>query len=243
MQQLKQIAAAVALGIAATSANAAHHEGVDQKALAEGWLEASCGSLDGFVMYVEKHMADDGVWRPDRYVGLGFQVDNEQGDNFGTVMRVTAGTPASEVLKAGDRFVSVNGMDMTWENRDKTTFRGAPGEAVSATIMRGGKEMDVEINRGIIEVENDKATVLANLALADADNWGTGTCEMIDIVEEGNVVYMASEWTDTEAETGIEYTGITVNRFEFNEEGQIVWGSGLGEDRFILEQLGYSISR
>ena len=59
---------------AATVANAGHHEG-DNKAVAKGWWDASCGSLDGFMAYVDKHMADDGVFMPDRYVGLGFQVD------------------------------------------------------------------------------------------------------------------------------------------------------------------------
>ena len=227
---------------AATVANAGHHEG-DNKAVAKGWWDASCGSLDGFMAYVDKHMADDGVFMPDRYVGLGFQVDNEDGDDFGTVLRVTPGTPASEVLKEGDRFVSVNGMDMTFENRGKTTFRGAPGEAVSAVIVRDGKEMPIEINRGIIAVASSKAQSLANLKLADAEDWPSDSCNVMEAVQEGNVVYVMGEWSDTESETGIKFTSRGVSRFEFNDSGQISKAWNLNEQRFVLEQLGFTISR
>ena len=227
---------------AATVANAGHHEG-DNKAVAKGWWDASCGSLEGFIAYVDKHMADDGVFLPDRYVGLGFQVDSDEGDNFGTVMRVTPGTPASEVLMEGDKFVSVNGMAMTVENRDKTTFRGAPGEAVSAVIMRDGKEMAIEVNRGIIAVESSKAQSLANLELADAENWPSDSCNVMEAVQEGNVVYVWGDYTETEADTGIQFTAMGVTRFEFNDEGKISRAWNLNEERFVLEQLGFNISR
>ncbi|WOJ95419.1 PDZ domain-containing protein [Congregibacter brevis] len=243
MNKYKCLAVSTALLCANSTAFAAHHEGPGNKGVAEGWFEASCGDLAGFIEYVDTHMADDGVFSPDRYVGLGFTVDNDEGEDFATIMSVTAGTPAASVLKAGDQFVSVNGMASTYENRDKTTFRGKPGEPVKAVIVRDGKEMSVEVNRGIIAAKNEKSTVLKNLGMANADDWGTGECRVLEVVAEGDVVYMATEYSDTETETGYPYTSRQVNRMKFNADGKIVEATAIGEDRFVLEQLGYTISR
>ncbi len=243
MQRIATWAAGAALLCAATGSFAAHHEEKDLKAVAKGWYDAACADLAGFIAYVDKHMADDGVFMPGRYVGLGFTVDNNEGDDFGTVMSVTPGTPAAEVLKAGDQFVSVNGMAMTFANRDKTTFRGKPGEAVKAEIMRDGKKMPVEVNRGIIAAKNSKERVLANLALADADDWPADSCAVTDVIAEGKVVYVTGEWSDTEVETGYTFTQRGISRFEFNDDGKIVEGWNMTEERFVLEQLGYTISR
>lgn len=243
MNTIKCLVASTALLCAGSTAFAAHHEGPGNKAVAEGWFEASCGDLEGFVEYVDMHMADDGVFTPDRYVGLGFTVDNDKGDDFGTIMSVTPGTPAASVLMAGDQFVSVNGMPSTWENRDKTTFRGKPGEPVKAVIMRDGKEMSVEVNRGIIAARNDKSTVLKNLGMADASDWGTGECGVLEVVAEGDVVYLTAEYSDTETETGYPFTQRQIMRIKFNGDGKIMEAMGMGENQFVLEQLGYRISR
>lgn len=223
---------------AATGVNAAHHE-TDLKAVAKGWIEASCGDRAGFMDYVKAHMADDGVWMPARYVGLGFQIDIDEM----TVSMVMPDTPAASNLKVGDQFVEVNGVAATEENRDRMSFRGEPGQPVKAVIKRDGKEMDVEITRGIIERAESKDVALANLQLGDAEDWGTGTCSVEEMVQEGNVIYAHIAWTDTERDTGIQYRGSDITRFEFNDAGQVVKGWNRGESRFVLEQLGYSITR
>ena len=236
-------AAAATLAINSAGVFAAGHEGVDgHKEVATGWFNASCGELDQFKAYIEKHMADDGVLVPARYVGLGFQLDTNPEDEMRVEM-VTPGTPASKVLKTGDVFVSVNGVQSTYENRDKMSFRGKPGEPVPAVILRDGKEMEIEVKRGVIEAVNNKERVLKGLSIADADNWPTDSCSLVEIVAEGNVVYLHGKWNDTESETGYKFKGQGISRFEFNEAGQVskVWG--LGESRFVLEQLGYTIKR
>ncbi|MFT4768747.1 MAG: hypothetical protein ACI8RN_001885 [Glaciecola sp.] len=243
MNTLKCLAAGTALLCVSSGAFAAHHEGPGNKAVAEAWFEASCGDLAGFTAYVDAHMADDGVFMPARYVGLGFTVENDEGDGFGTIMAVTAGTPAASVLKAGDQFVSVNGMPSTYQNRDKTTFRGQPGESVNAVVMRDGKEMSVDVNRGIIASKNVKSTVLKNLGIANADDWGTAECSVVEVVAEGDVVYLTTDYSDTETETGYPFTQRQVTRMKFNDHGKVTEATILGEDRFVLEQLGYSISR
>ncbi len=165
MQTVIRWAAAATLAMTATAIFAAHHEGPkDQKEVAAGWTKSSCGELAPFISYVEKHMADDGVFMPARYVGFGFQLDNNPEDEMRVVM-VTPDTPASKVLQQGDVFVSVNGVPSTFENRDKMTFRGKPGEPVPAVILRDGKEMEIEVNRGVIEAANDKERALMPIAV------------------------------------------------------------------------------
>ena len=243
MQIFIRCVAAATLTMTATACIATHHEGpMDHKKVAVDWVKSSCGELAPFIAYVEKHMADDGVFVPDRYVGFGFQLDNDPEDEM-RVQLVTPDTPASKVLKQGDVFVSVNGVPATYENRDNMSFRGKPGEPVPAVILRDGKEMKIEVNRGVIEAVNDKERSLKGLQLADADDWSTDSCSVTEVVAEGNVVYVSGEFSDTETETGYKFEGKNITRFEFNEAGQVTKFWGLGESRFILEQLGYTISR
>ncbi|MBT8091466.1 MAG: PDZ domain-containing protein [Gammaproteobacteria bacterium] len=243
MQTIIRWAAVATLAMTATAVFAGHHEGPkDQKEIAANWVKSSCGELAPFIAYVEKHMADDGEFMPARYVGFGFQLDSDPEDEMRVVM-VTPDTPASKVLQEGDVFVSVNGVPANFENRDKMTFRGKPGEPVPAVILRDGKEMEIEVNRGVIEAVNDKERALMGLKVADADDWPSDSCSVVEVVAEGNVVYVHLEQSDTEAETGYKFKQRNVTRFEFNEAGQVSQLWGLGEDRFVLEQLGYTISR
>lgn len=244
MQKSFFIAAAVTLLCASSFSMAAHHEKAkDNNATAKGWFMASCGDLDGFVKYVKKHMANDGVVMPPRYVGLGFILDNYEGENFGTVMMVMPGTPAAGVLKAGDKFVSVNGVDMTFENRDDMTFRGAPGKPVKAMIERDGKTMPIMVTRGVIERASTKEQVLERLSKANAEDWPATSCIVTEVVSEGNVVFLVGERNDMEMSTGYPYTTRSVGRMEFNEAGKVVKAWYMDESQFVLEQLGYTISR
>ena len=237
MKFLIRWTAVATLAMISASAFADGHKGI-----ASGWMKAGCGELDQFIAYIDKHMADDGVFVPPRYVGFGFQLDSDPEDEMRVEM-VTPGTPASKVLKPGDVFVSVNGVPSTYENRDKMTFRGKPGEPVPAVIVRDGKEMEIEVNRGVIAAVNSKERALQGLKLADADDWPADSCSVIEVVAEGNVVYVHREWSDTESDTGYKFKQKDITRFEFNEDGQVAKLWGLGESRFVLEQLGYTISR
>lgn len=242
MRYLALAAAAAAITCAAPTALADSHGMDAHKKLATGWVQAACGDLEGFIAYVDAHMADDGVFMPQRYVGFGFSFDPNNREES-VVSMVTPGTPAAEVLQEGDVFLSVDGVPATWENRDRMVFRGKPGEPVNAVIRRDGEEMSIEVKRGIIASKNDKARSLRGLRMGDAENWPADECEVIEAVGEGNVVYVYDRFSDTEADTGIPYEQRAVTRFEFNDDGEIskVWS--LDEGRFVLEQLGYTISR
>lgn len=210
--------------------------------LAVAWVSARYTGMDELLAMVKENMAENGTFRPDRYVGLGFQLDSNPDDAM-KVVRVMPGTPASSVLKVGDVFVSVAGVAATPENSGRMTFRGKPGAAVQAVITRDGKEMAIEVKRGVIAMTQSKAQSLANIPLGDRENWPVDSFQIDEVVSEGNVVYVVSSYQDTEAESGLKFTERVASRFVFDDDGKVAWLGSLGESRFVLEQQGYTISR
>ena len=210
--------------------------------LATAWVTASYTSQDAALSMVDQNMAGDGVQVGSRYVGFGFVWDPE-GDGM-VVNYVVPESPASAVLMEGDSFVEVNGVRLTNENRINLGFRGKPGENVDAVILRDGVEMPISVARGAVQIRNSKEQVMNNISNGDAEDWGP---EDFNIVETGvtndGVVYVL-HWSEfIEDATGYKANAYTVTRFMFNDDGKVAWVGNLSEDRFVLEQQGYSITR
>ena len=62
-------------------------------------------------------------------------------------------------------------------------------------------------------------------------------------MSKDNIVYVLHWAKDTDQVSGLPYEAYTVTRFVFNEEGLVERIGNLSEDRFVLEQQGYTISR
>ncbi|NCZ62385.1 MAG: hypothetical protein EBY62_00895, partial [Cellvibrionales bacterium] len=77
----------------------------------------------------------------------------------------------------------------------------------------------------------------------DADTWGPEKWELHEAIGQGNVVYVWTQGWDTDEVSGLPVDNHTVTRFEFNDEGKVVALGNLSEDRFALEQAGWTISR
>ena len=110
--------------------------------------------------------------------------------------------------------------------------------------MRDGVEMPISIARGPVQIRYSKDQVLNNISNGDAEGWGP---EDFNIVETGTtndgVVYVL-HWSEfVEDATGYEANVYTVTRFMFDDSGKVSWIGNLSEDRFVLEQQGYSITR
>jgi len=238
MKHLNQCLAVCVLSVWAHSVSA----GAEEEAIARGWIEASHTGQEAFSAYIKKHMAEDGVWRPARYVGFGFSMDPTN-DKQQIVAMVTPGTPASEVLRVGDIFVSVDGVEATPDNAARLNFRGKPGQAVKAVVSRDGEEIPIEVKRDVISPSAEKAATLKNLALGDPEDWAVDEGEILEIVSAGNVVFVVDEISDTDDDTGAPYVDRSVTRFEFNDTDQVVDVWSIDESRFVLEQQGYTISR
>ena len=222
---------------------AEHHESYSaNEATAVAWVKAGHAGKAETKAMVTKHMAADGVFHQDRYVGFGFSYDPKNEDEM-VITNITPDSPASAVLKEGDTFVSVRGVPATKENRERLSFRGQPGEAVEAVIKRDGKSMPVKISRGVIAAVASKSDALENIEAGDAEDWPVDEGEIVEVISQDNIVYVVHHVNDTDSQNGMAYEAYYIARFEFNDKGQVLNTRGLGEDRFVLEQTGYTISR
>ena len=210
--------------------------------LAAAWVTASYTSQDAALSMVDQNMAEDGVSVGSRYVGFGFVWDPD-GDGM-VVDYVVPESPASGVLMEGDSFVEVNGVRLTNENRINLGFRGKPGENVDAVILRDGVEMPISVARGAVQIRYSKEQVMNNISNGDAEDWGPEDFNIVETGVTNDGVVHVLHWSEfIEDATGYKANAYTVTRFMFDDDGKVAWVGNLSEDRFVLEQQGYSITR
>lgn len=211
----------------------------------EAWLAAGQAGQEETISAVEEYMADDGLFYRPRYVGFGFTYDNTDESGKMVVETIVPGGPASTVLQVGDEFMSVRGVEVSIDNRDsgKLSFRGAPGEEVSAVIKRGDELMDIAVTRDTVESTISKSEMIEWMSSADGDDWGDDSFTLHEVVASGDVAYAWTTIANADDVTGKTVETHVVTRFRFNEDGKVVAVSNLRESRFILEQQGFSITR
>jgi len=222
---------------------AAHHEMAENpnEAVAVNWLKAGATGKAETIAYVSEHLAEDGMVYGDRYVGFGFTF-NPDDDSKMVIDRIIPGSPASKVLQSGDEFVVVKGVRVSKRTMDKLSFRGKPGEPVKVTIKRDGKRLKTEVERGIISNNYGKAELMADLESGDASNWAA-ELKVNEVVSKDSVVYVWTTRKDRDVQVDLPFETHVVTRFLFNDAGQVQGVGRLSEDRFVLEQTGYTISR
>jgi hypothetical protein len=113
---------------------------------------------------------------------------------------------------------------------------------VKATIKRAGKMQDIEVSRGIISNISSKAVLIDDLNNANADDW-TSKAKVVEMLSKGNVVYVWTTVNDADPINDLPFESHVVTRYEFNDSGLVVGVGALSEDRFVLEQTGYTVSR
>ena len=211
----------------------------------EAWLSAGQIGQEATINAVKEHMADDGLFYRPRYVGFGFTFDNTDESGRMVVETIVPGGPASGVLQVGDEFMSVQGVEVSIGNRDsgKLSFRGAPGEEVSAVIKRGDELMDIAVTRGKVESSISKSDMIDWMSSGDGNDWGDDSFTLHEVVASGDVAYAWTTIANADDVTGNTVETHVVTRFEFNEDGKVVGIGNLRENRFILEQQGFSITR
>jgi len=129
----------------------------DDKKLVNGAIEGMLRSLDPHSSYETGTEYDNLRSLTDgNYGGLGLSVTLEQGAV--KIIAPTADTPAARAgLKPGDYITHINGEFIVGDtiNEAVDKMRGAPGTAVTLTILRGGREkpFDVTLTRAIIEIK------------------------------------------------------------------------------------------
>ena len=219
-----------------------HHENTPES-VAEAWIKAMQTGKQEALDFVSKNMAEDGINAPGRYVGFGFTYNPDAEPGTMVVAGIQPDSPASKVLKIGDSFLSVNNVRVNERNMGKLNFRGKPGEEVKAVIERDGKRKNISVARGVISTRYTKEQVLRNINSAVAENWKPDEANIIEVTSKDNIVYVLHWAKDTDQVSGLPYEAYTITRFVFNEEGLVERIGNLSEDRFVLEQQGYTISR
>jgi hypothetical protein len=217
-----------------------HHENTPES-VAEAWIQAMQTGKQEALDFVSKNMAEDGINAPGRYVGFGFTYNPDAEPGTMVVTGIQPDSPASKVLKIGDSFLSVNNVRVNERNMGKLNFRGKPGEEV--VIERDGKRKNISVARGVISTRYTKEQVLRNINSAVAENWKPDEANIIEVTSKDNIVYVLHWAKDTDQVSGLPYEAYTITRFVFNEEGLVERIGNLSEDRFVLEQQGYTISR
>ena len=222
-----------------TNSNNVYQDNMD---LAAAWVTAGYTGKAEATEMVEKNMSEDGMSVGDRYVGMGFIWDPEEEGM--TVTYIIPESPASKALKVGDSFVEVAGVRVSEDNRNRLGFRGKPGEEINAIVLRDDEEVAVTVARGAVQQTSTKVQILENFAQADAEDWGPNQFEIIETACTNDGTVWVLSWSEfTEDASGLTANAYRATRFEFNDEGKVSWVGNLSEDRFILEQQGYSISR
>jgi len=244
MNNLKTIFACSALiALAACDmSNTSEKSYQDRMDIASEWVSAGYTGKAEAIEMVETNMSEDGIVVGDRYVGMGFIWNPDESGM--TVTYIIPDSPASKALKVGDSFVEVAGVRVADDNRNRLGFRGKPGEETNAVVLRDGEEVAVKAARGAVQQTSTQAQAPQNFSQADADNWGADGFNILEtsVTDEG-VVWVLSWAEFTENSSGLTANAYTATRFEFNDEGKVSWVGNLSEDRFVLEQQGYSITR
>ena len=215
----------------------------NSETVAEAWIQAWYTSQEASMNMVKNNMAEDGKQTADRYVGFGFMYDPDADKGKMKITSIMESSPASEVLMVGDEFVSVKGVVVNERNMGKLPFRGKPGEEIKARIKRDGKIQNISVARGVIEVSYTKTEVLENISMGNSENWAVEEFNIDEVISEKNIVYVLHNYKDTDKISGLPYKAYTMTRFVFNESGKVSQIRSLSEDRFVLEQQGYTISR
>jgi hypothetical protein len=195
------------------------------------------GTVEEFTAAYGSMMADDFYSWTERYIGLGFGMSDD-GETIERVLR----SPAIDHLKSGDKVISVNGILASSD--EDLPFQGLVGGEVTIILMRNGKKMTVSMARAVQFNTNDKANMISWMSTWDPKNWTKRATRLSlnPIVAEGNEVYASYEHSQKNDE-GIDVIGWTIERYVFNEAGDLVLSANLDESLFMAAQNGYFLEK
>jgi hypothetical protein len=195
------------------------------------------GTVKEFTATYINMLADDFYAWNERYIGLGFGMSDD-GETIERVLR----SPAIDHLKAGDKVISVNGILASSD--DDLPFQGLLGGEVTIVLMRNDAKMTVSMNRAIQRNTNDKANTIYWMSTWDPKNWAKRATRLRlnPIIAEGNEVYASYESSQKNDE-GVDVIGWTIERYVFNEAGDLVVSANLDESLFMAAQNGYFLEK
>jgi len=125
-------------------------EPVDDQKLFEGAVDGMIGRLDEYSAFLPRSQAGQFQEAIDQqYGGIGIEVNLEGPEKQLTVMSPLVGTPAYKAgVRAGDRIVAIDGKATANKTLNDIVgwLRGKPGEPVSISVLREGKEEPIQFD-------------------------------------------------------------------------------------------------
>ena len=153
---------------------------IDEEKLIEGAIKGYVEGLeDPYTEYLTKEeMQDFTEETSGEYVGIGVYITNYKTNNSILVVGVMKGSPALDAgMQAGDIIEKIDGTLYTGEQLNDATrvLKGQEGTNVKVTIVRDGKEEELNIVRKKITVEHVASQMLEdNIGYIQVDSFDSG---------------------------------------------------------------------
>lgn len=156
---------------------------IDEEKLIEGAIKGYVEGLeDPYTEYLTKEeMKDFTEETSGEYVGIGVYITNYKTNNSILVVGVMKGSPALDAgMQAGDIIEKIDGTLYTGEQLNAATrvLKGQEGTNVKVTIVRDGKEEELNIVRKKITVDHVASQMLEdNIGYIQVDSFDSGVAD------------------------------------------------------------------
>ena len=156
---------------------------IDEEKMLESAIKGYVEGLgDPYTEYLTKEEMSDFMEDTNaEYVGIGVYLTENKTDNTILVVGVMKNSPALEAgMQEGDVITKVNDVAYTGEDIDEAIkiMKGEEGTNVKVTILRDGKEIELDVQRKKINVEHVSSQMLENnIAYVQIDSFDSGVAE------------------------------------------------------------------
>ena len=156
---------------------------IDEEKIIEGAIKGYVEGLeDPYTEYLTKEeMKDFTEETSGEYVGIGVYITNYKTNNSILVVGVMKGSPALDAgMQAGDIIEKIDGTLYTGEQLNAATrvLKGQEGTNVKVTIVRDGKEEELNIVRKKITVDHVASQMLEdNIGYIQVDSFDSGVAD------------------------------------------------------------------
>lgn len=153
---------------------------IDDEKLLEGAIKGYIEGLnDPYTEYLTKEEMQEFTEQTNsEYVGIGVYISNNRSNNTLLIVGVMKNSPALEAgMQAGDVIEKIEGVAYAGDQLNEATsiLKGKEGTTVKVTVLRDGKEIDLDITRKKITVDHVASEMLDNkIAYIQIDSFDSG---------------------------------------------------------------------
>lgn len=156
---------------------------INDEKLLEGAIKGYIEGLDDpYTEYLTKEEMEEFTEQTNaEYVGIGVYVSYDKTNNTLLIVGVMKNSPALEAgMQPGDIIEKIEGTAYSGEQLSEATsiLKGKEGTTVKVTVLRDGKEIDMDITRKKITVDHVASKMLENqIAYIQIDSFDSGVQE------------------------------------------------------------------